>query len=203
MSLPHDDPAVKHHVEGAPDPAPFPRHDVLSTKRVYDSPWCALDRHEIRITEGADATSEYHVFRVPNAIAVLPVTSAGNVVMIWQHRHPHGRTHWEIPAGRIQHGEDPRVAAERELLEETGFRPGELIELNGFFPMNGISDHYAHVFLAKDCEQVSGLNLDETERLLVRTRSLGDVRRQLLEGQFQDGFTALTLFYGLQRLGQL
>jgi len=201
--MPAPDEADLHLDAGQPNPAPFRRHDVLKSERVYDSEWCALDRHEIRVSPGDEATGEYHIFRVPNAIAVLPITTEGDVVMVWQHRHPHGRTHWEIPAGRISHGEPPAVAAERELLEETGFRAGELIEISGFFPINGISDHYAHVFLAKNCERVAGLDLDETERLLVRTRPLAEVKRQLFEGELQDGFTALTLFYGLQRLGKL
>ena len=200
-----DDPATMsaadHHPAGEPDPAPFRHHDVLSSTRVYDSPWCALDRHEIRLQD--EETGEYHVFRVPDAICVLPVTTGGDVVMVWQHRHPHGRTHWELPAGRINHGEAPAVAAERELLEETGYRAGELVEVTGFFPINGISDHYAHVFLAKNCEYAGEPELEDAERLLVRTRPLNEVRRQLLEGQLHDGFTALTLFYGLQKLGRL
>ena len=193
--------AVPHHGEGAPDPEPFRHHDVLSSTRVYDSPWCALDRHEIRLQD--DRTGEYHVFRVPDAVCVLPVTARGDLVMVWQHRHPHGRTHWELPAGRIHHGESPAAAAERELLEETGFRAGDLEEVTGFFPINGISDHFAHVFLARDCERVAEPELEDAERLLVRTRPLAEVKRQLLEGRLHDGFTALTLFYGLQRLGKL
>ena len=198
---PPDESSVPHHPAGEPDPAPFRPHDVMSTTRVYDSPWCALDRHEIRLQ--GDETGEYHVFRVPDAICVLPVTTDGDLVMVWQHRHPHGRTHWELPAGRINHGESPAAAAERELLEETGFRAGELVEVSGFFPINGISDHFAHVFLAKNCERVGEPELEAAERILVRTRPLAEVKRQLFEGELRDGFTALTLFYGLQALGRL
>jgi len=192
-----DDPLF--HPAGAPDPPAFRRHDVLRTDRVYDSVWCALDRHELRLDD--DSTSEYHIFRVPDAVIIVPLTTHGHLAMVWQHRHPHGRTHWEVPAGRINPGESPEASARRELAEETGHTAGKLIPLGGFFPLNGISDHYTHVFLATDCESTGQLQLDVNERLLVRTRPLEAVRAELLAGQLEDGFTALALFKALAYLG--
>ena len=67
--------------------------------------------------------------------------------------------------------------------------------------MNGISDHYTHVFLATGCEHTGDVELDDTERLLVRTRPLATVREELLAGKLEDGFTALALFKALAHLG--
>lgn len=193
--------APPHHAEGAANPPAFRPHDVMRTERVYDSPWCALDRHELRLED--ESTGEYHIFRVPDAVVVVPLTQAGDLAMVWQHRHPHGKTHWEVPAGRINMGESPKEAAHRELAEETGHRTGELIPLGGFYPINGISDHFAHVFVALDCEPIGALKLDRTERLVVRTRPIEAVKEELLEGKLKDGFTALALFKALARLGKL
>jgi ADP-ribose pyrophosphatase len=173
----------------------FPPFPVASTARVYDSPWCALDRDVIELENGEQG--EYHIFRLPDAVAVVPITTDGDIIMVWQHRHPHGKTHWEIPAGRTEPGETPRESALRELEEETGHRAGKLIALPSFYPVNGISDHKAHVYLALDCEPTGQLELDEGERLIVRVRDTKQVQSELLEGSFADGFTAISLFYAL------
>lgn len=182
----------------ADDPPAFPPFEVLATERVYDSPWCALDRDQIRLEDGTEG--EYHIFRIPDAVVVVPVTADGDIAMIWQHRHPHGRSHWEVPAGRMNPGETPAEAAHRELAEETGHHAGELVALPGFFPINGISDHFAHAFLALDCAPTGELDLDATERIVLRTRPLAEVRAALEGGELADGFSALALFQAFTHL---
>lgn len=177
---------------------PFPPFEVIGTERVYDSPWCALDRDAIRMEDGTEG--EYHIFRIPDAVVVVPVTADGHVAMIWQHRHPHGKTHWEVPAGRMNPGETPEEAAHRELAEETGHRAGTLVALPGFYPINGISDHFAHAFLALDCEPAGQLELDPTERIVMQRRPLSEVRTALASGKFLDGFSALAMFQAFAAL---
>ncbi|RKY19604.1 MAG: NUDIX hydrolase [Planctomycetota bacterium] len=176
-----------------PDPQPFEGQPLERSVRVYDSPWVSLRRDLLRLPDGAQ--QEYHVVEISDAVVVVPRLPDGRVVMIWQHRHPHGKTHWEVPAGRLQVGEDPAAAAERELLEETGHRPGRLLRLPGFYPINGISAHWAHAFLALDCERVSEPALDVTEQIETGVFSAAHVRGMLAAGELDDGFTALALFY--------
>ena len=180
---------------GADDPPLFPAFRRLSSTQIYDSRWCGLRRDWIRLPDGRE--QDYHVFEVTNAVAVVPLTAAGEVLMLWQYRYTHGRCHWEIPAGRIHAEEDPAEAARRELLEETGHRAAEVQPLPGFFPTNGISAHYAHLYLARGCTRVAELDLDASEQLSVRAWPLAEARRRLLAGEFADGFTALALFYAL------
>ena len=177
---------------------PFEPFEVPSTERVYDSPWCAPDRDAIRLPDGA--MGEYHIFRIPDAVVVVPVTTDGHIAMIWQHRHPHGKTHWEVPAGRMNPGEAPEQAAQRELIEETGHTAGELVPLTGFYPVNGISDHFAHAFLALECQATGKLQLDDTERILMHKRPIAEVRAALHNGEFKDGFSALALFQAFVEL---
>jgi 8-oxo-dGTP pyrophosphatase MutT (NUDIX family) len=177
----------------ADDPPPLDPLEVASTERIYDSPWCGLRRDQLVLADGT--LQEHHVFEVSPAVAVVPVLPDGSLLMLWQFRHPHGRTHWEVPAGRIHDGEDPRVAAERELLEETGHRAGSLERVAGFYPTNGISPHYAHVFVARGCAKVAEPVLDPAERLTVYVQDAAEVRQRLLRGGYEDGFTALSLHY--------
>ena len=177
------------------DPLPFAPFPVESTTRIYDSHWCGLRRDELRLDNGE--LQEYHVFEVAPAIVVVPVLPDGSIVLLWQYRHPHGESHWETPAGRIDDGETPASAAERELLEETGFRPGELKHVTRFYPTNGISPHHAHIFIATDCVRVREPTPSPSERISTHVLPESEVRARLLRGDFVDGFTSLALFYHL------
>ncbi|MFT7667840.1 MAG: ADP-ribose pyrophosphatase [Planctomycetota bacterium] len=178
------------------NPPPFPPFEVAESKRVYDSHWCALRRDQVVLPNGK--LQEYHVFEVPNAVVVVPVRKDGSIIMLGQYRYPHGNTHWEIPAGRIDAGEEPIAAAERELREETGHRAGRLLPLPGFYPTNGISAHYAHAYVALDCEAVGELELDESEQIFVKIFERTEVEALLDAGRLADAFTALPLMYYLR-----
>jgi ADP-ribose pyrophosphatase len=186
--------------EAPSDPPAFERFPVLSTERVYHSIWCGLRRDQVVLPDGR--AQEYHVVEIPDAVVVVPVTREGSIVMIGQYRYPHGKTHWEIPAGRIMNGEGVEECARREVREETGYRAGRLYPLPGFYPVNGISAHYAHAFAALDCEREGEPELEPSERIVVRPFSRGEVGRLLASGRIQDAFTALTLFYHLQLGGR-
>lgn len=179
------------------DPDPFPPFDRLETRRLYDSDWCGLRRDVVRLPDGS--TQEYHVFEVPDAVCVIPVRADGHVVLIGQYRYPHGGTHWEVPAGRIGAGETPEAAARRELLEETGHRAARLEPLPGFFPVNGISDHYVHLFLAWGCEEVAAPTPDPAEQIVVRAFAASDLAALLDTGRLRDAFTALAVAHYLRR----
>lgn len=173
------------------DPTPFPPFGLHATERIYRSDRCGLRRDTVVLPGGA--LQEYHVIEIPDAVCVLPLLDDGSVVMIGQYRYPHGRTHWELPAGRIAEGEPPEQAAARELLEETGHRAGALERLPGFYPANGITAHYAHVFRATGCRAVGPPTPDPSEQLVVRVFAPREVRALLEAGRIQDGFSALAL----------
>jgi ADP-ribose pyrophosphatase len=191
MTTPEDDTRVPD------DPAPFPPFGLARSERIYQSPWCGLRRDIVRLQNGAER--EYHVFEVGEAVAVVPVLKDGRVLMIGQYRYPHGKTHWEIPAGRLHVDEAPSAAAQRELREETGHTSTRLEPLPGFYPTNGISAHYAHAFVAHDCELAGSLQLDDTEQLVVKAFTRSEVERLLDAGKLADAFAAISLMYWLRR----
>ena len=183
--------------DGFPKLPPFPAFPLDSTERLYDSPWVGLRRDMIRLDDGK--LQEYHVVEVTPAVCVVPELSNGDIAMIWQLRHPHGKTHWEIPAGRLHADEDPALGAARELREETGLEATSFEPLGSFYPTNGISAHYAYAFAARGCKPAAELELDAAERISVHTVSRESVRAKLLASGFEDAFTALALFYFFAR----
>jgi len=185
------------------DPEPFPPFGLARSERIYESPWVGLRRDIVLLPNGAE--QEYHIVEITDAIVVVPVRTDGSIVMIGQYRYPHGKTHWEVPAGRIHDDEPPENAAHRELREETGYRAGRLVSLPGFYPTNGISAHYSYAFVALDCVEQGPPEIDSSEQILVRAFAREDVERLIDSGRIADGFTAIALMYylrGLDREGR-
>lgn len=185
------------HDAAPSNPAPFAPFPTLRTERIYHSRWCGLRRDWIQLKDGRE--QEYHVIEIPDAVAVVPVLPDGRIVLIGQYRHPHGKTHWEVPAGRMLDGEEAQLCAERELREETGHRAGSWERLPGFYPINGISDHYAHVFVAKDCVRLGEHEPEDCEQIVVQSFTRGEVEALLDSGRVEDVFAAVTLMYWLRR----
>ncbi|MFT7678953.1 MAG: ADP-ribose pyrophosphatase [Planctomycetota bacterium] len=183
--------------EAPDDPPPFAPFGVHRREHVYQSPWCALRRDEVVLPTGK--LQEYHVFEIGPAVAVVPVLPDGRVVMIGQYRYPTGNTQWELPAGRLDADETPQAAAVRELYEETGYAAGHLEALPGFYPTGGISAHYAHAFIAHDCSEAGAGALEDSEQIIVRVFTRGEVEALVDAGRLQDAFAALPLLYWLRR----
>ncbi|MCY2960936.1 MAG: NUDIX hydrolase [Planctomycetota bacterium] len=179
------------------EPEPFTPFQRVRSERIYDSPWVGLRRDVVRRGDGPER--EYHVVEITDAVAVVPVRSDGSIVLVGQYRYPHGRTHWEVPAGRLSAGESAIDAARRELAEETGHVAARFEPLPGFYPINGISAHWAHLYVAHDCAATGVQALDELEQIVVRTFTRAEVEALLDAGRFADGFTALALLQYLRR----
>lgn len=179
------------------NPEPFPPYEVIGSERIYASKWCGLRRDWLRLDDGS--RQEYHIVEIPDAVAVVPVTTDGKLVLIGQYRYPHGKTHWEIPAGRVLNAEPPAEAALREVREETGYVPQRLEPLPGFYAANGISAHWAHVFVAHACIREGAPEPEPCERITVRVFERHEVEALLDSGRIEDAFTALALFYYLRR----
>lgn len=183
--------------DGAPaNPPPFAPFPVLASERIYASKWCGLRRDVVQLPNGAP--QEYHVIEIPDAVAVVPVLADGRVVLIGQYRYPHGKTHWEIPAGRLIDGEPAEQGAVREVREETGYAPGRLEKLPGFYAANGISAHWAHLFVAHECVRAGEAEPEPCEQIVVQVFTRAEIEALLDAGRIEDGFSALALLYWLR-----
>jgi len=91
----------------------------------------------------------------PGAVAIVPLFHDGRILLVRQYRHPVGTALWEIPAGKLEQGEDTLACAERELLEETGYKAKSWERLLSFFSSPGFCDERITLFLARDLERVA------------------------------------------------
>ena len=140
-------------------------------------------------------TSTREVVDHPGGVAVLALDGENNVLAVTQYRYPFGRTLLEIPAGKLEYGEDPREAALRELREETGATPGEFRSLGELYPSPGYCGEIIHMYLAMDLT-FGESSLDEDEFLNVERIPFEELVEQVLQGEIRDAKTIAAVLKG-------
>lgn len=127
-------------------------------------------------------------------MAILALTADGQVVLERQYRYPHGRDFTEIPAGKVEPGEDLLGTAQRELLEETGYAAAEWQRLATIHNAISYSDEAIELYLARGLEK-RAQRLDEGEFLEVLVMPFAEAMAMLQEGQITDVKTMIALFW--------
>ncbi len=126
---------------------------VRGSRILYDSPWITLSKTDVELPSGA--RFEHHTVRMPAAaVAVVTDPPGENVLLTWRHRFVVGVWNYELPGGLVEDGEEPAVAVEREILEETGYAVRDLREVTSFEPMIGMVASRHHVFRATATDRV-------------------------------------------------
>jgi len=169
----------------------------VSSARVYTGKIVSLDVDTVRFPDGS--TGELEMIRHPGASAVVPFLSDPQgddpqVLMIRQYRYAADGYLYEIPAGRLDPGENPRDCAARELKEETGCTAEQLDHLLTMYTTPGFTDEKIHLFMA------TGLTVGETkheadEFLDLHPMLLSRALEMVQAGEIQDGKTALGLLF--------
>lgn len=164
-------------------------------RAVYESPWMRLVLVDVELPDGT--RFDHHVLRTPDhaAGAVVHDPDRG-VLLLWRHRFIVDTWGWEIPAGRIDPGEAPAEAAGREVLEETGWRPGPLRPLRSWHVASGITDHRFDAFLADGATR-EGDPVDVAEAERIEWVPVPELRRALRAGEISDGPGLTALSYAL------
>ena len=116
----------------------------------------------------------------------------GKVLLVRQYRYAYGESIYEIPAGKLDKGEDPAVAAARELEEEAGLKAGRLEKLFVIYPTPGYTNEKIYLYRAFDCQKTAA-HLDEGEFLDVVYLPLDTVKEMLKNGQINDSKTIIAL----------
>jgi len=139
---------------------------TLSSQLIYDGRAVKLRVDTVQMANGRETTRE--IVEHSDCIAIIAIDADNNVLLVKQFRKPVEKELLEIPAGGIDHGEDPEASVRRELREETGYLPQEMVRLGGFYSAPGYCSEYLHLYLATDLVP-SQLFAEDTEEIsLVR-----------------------------------
>ena len=163
------------------------RETQVDTADVFDGVLLHVKKDTVSLPNGKLAPRE--LIRHPGAVCIVPLTDDGKVLIERQFRYPVNEILTEIPAGKLDgKGEDPELAARRELLEETGAQAKELIYMGKFYPTCAYSDEVIHMYLAKGLT-FGQRKLDEDEFLNVETVPLDVLVSEIMAGRIPDGKT--------------
>jgi ADP-ribose pyrophosphatase len=169
----------------------FTEHFV-SGEEVFSGRLLKVRRDTVRMPGGAHATREY--IRHPGAVAILPFTADGKVVLERQFRYPNARDFIEIPAGKVEPGEDLLETARRELLEETGYLAADWRRLTTIHNAIGYSDEAIELFAARGLEKKKQ-KLDEEEFLEVLEVPFSEAIAMVRDGRITDVKTIVALLW--------
>ena len=174
------------------DKSPDFTEKQVSSKIVYRGRLLQVLEDEVQLPDGKPARREY--VRHPGACAMVPLLGERTVVLVRQFRYPMGRHFLEIPAGKIDQGEDPLDTARRELREECGYEAGSWRHFTTIHPCIGYSDERVEMFLARDLKHV-GHALDDGEFLEVVPVALDQALEWIRDGKITDQKTVIGLLW--------
>lgn len=165
---------------------------LISSQTIASGGMLTVKRDKVRLPNGNSSQREYVVH--PGAVVVVPLLANGNVLLERQFRYPLHQVFIELPAGKIDAGEDVLVTGQRELLEETGYSASEWVKLGQQHPCIGYSNEVIHMYLARGLS-AGAHQRDDDEHLEVFEASLADCLNMIQSGQITDGKTIVALFF--------
>lgn len=175
----------------------MPRTGKVSSRRVYDGKTIHVDLDTVRFPDGS--TGDLEMVRHPGAAAVLPFLSdpAGDdpqVLLLKQYRYAADGFIYEIPAGKLDDGEDPAACARRELLEETGCTANHIDRLTMIHTTPGFTDERIHLFMATGLEHGDTAH-EAHEFISTEKMTLSRVLELIEEGAISDSKTVCAVLF--------
>lgn len=172
---------------------------VIRRVTVYDSPWVRLHLEDIRLPDGS-ILEGHHVIDYPRpAVGVVPVGDDGRILLIEHYRFITDTLEWELPAGRVDEGEEAVDAAQRELREETGYRAARLEALGMYHPTNGSSNHTFYLYIGRGLRKMGEpTDLNEVQR--VAWFSPQEVWEMIEANEIRNGLALTGLLWHFARI---
>ena len=167
---------------------------TLSSNTLYEGKIIELRVDEVELPNGERSKRE--LIKHPGAVAIIALTDDNKLVLVEQFRKALERTIIEIPAGKIEQGEDPAQTAIRELEEETGYKANEFVYIQSFATSPGFADEIIHLYLGTSLQKVENpAPGDEDEFIGLLECSIEEVEAMLKDGRIYDAKTAYAVLY--------
>lgn len=143
-----------------------PKWNIIQDKKVWETPIFSLNQIEL-LPDKKEKTVHFYRLNAPEWINIIALTSDHDIVLVEQYRVGVDETTLEIPGGMVDADEEPIKAAQRELLEETGYRSDHWMKLGEASSNPAIQTNFTHLYLAKDCHKIQEPENDGNEDIKV------------------------------------
>ena len=163
---------------------------TVDTKEIYSGRIIHIKEDTVRLPNGETAGRELVLHN--GGVAVIAIDKDKNIFMVRQYRKPYDEVVLEIPAGKLEKGENPYEAGQRELREETGYKANKCRFIGKCYPSPGYLNEIIHMYMAEDLEFV-GQNLDEGEFLEVVKIPFCDALKMVMENKIADAKTQIAI----------
>jgi len=173
--------------------------EKIDKETMYEGPIFTVSRVKVSLPDQRER--KYDLIDIQNAVTILPIDEEGNVFFVRQYRTGAGRSLLELPAGKIEDGEEALTTAEREIREEIGLAAKSMLPLGKFFVSPGYSTEYMYTFLATGLYQAP-LDPDADEFINVVKIPLAEVMRMLQADEIEDAKTLATILQAYPHLTQ-
>ncbi len=172
-------------------------YQTISSRIVWSCPWYDVRQDEIITPDGNPGV--YNVVQHPGAVWIIPVTTKGEIVLLYSYRYTVDDWCFEIPAGQVKPGQTLQEAAIDELLEEVGGTAASMEYFGRFYTMNGIGNEEAHIFLA------TGVTLGQTQHeptevMELHVKPIAEVLQMAQANEISDAPSALALLLCASKL---
>ena len=164
----------------------------LSSTYIYKGKIITLRQDKVKLPDGKETTRE--IIEHPGAVVILALTDDQKIIMIRQFRVAANEVLWELPAGKVEDGEDLVRCAKRELEEETGYYPRKIKKLLSFFSTPGFCNERLTLFLAQDLEERSK-NEDDDEFIQVKSLKISEVLKMIKGNVIKDAKTIIGILF--------
>lgn len=165
---------------------------LVSSETIASGGMLTVKRDQVRLPNGHTSQREYVTH--PGAVVIVPILANGNIILERQFRYPLHQVFIELPAGKIDAGEDILVTGQRELMEETGFSATKWVKLGHQHPCIGYSNEVIHMYLARGLS-AGQHQRDADESLEVFDLPFEDCLSMIQSGEITDGKTIVALFF--------
>jgi ADP-ribose pyrophosphatase len=167
---------------------------TLHSEEIFSGKVISLHLQDVELPNGKQSKRE--IIKHPGAVAILAITDDKKVVMVEQYRKALERTIVEIPAGKLEKGEEPALCARRELEEETGYECESLEWLTSFYTSPGFADEIVHVYVARGLsKKENAAALDEDEFVNLEELTLEEAAQYVKEQKIYDAKTVFAVQY--------
>lgn len=165
---------------------------ITAQRQVYENPWISVNEYDVIRPDGAPGL--YGVMEPKQlAVGVAPIFANGDTLLVGQHRFAIDRHSWECPEGGGPLGEAPRLTAERELAEETGWSASQWLELNRMATSNSVTSEWAIGFLAWDLREGQPDRDGAEADMIVKRLPFQKAHAMAMSGEITDAFSILML----------